>query len=61
MKVKLVADFDEVRKKGFEVEIDKIVYDPSYAGNFKVRVSYGFPKSTKYLSITWIVKRPEDK
>lgn len=58
MKLKFIARFDDKHGKGTEVEVDKIAFDPSYRGNFKVRV-VGKWKRPKYLAITWFVNVPE--
>lgn len=60
MKMKLIEDYDEKRKKGYVVEVDKIMFSEQYGGNFKVRV-IGVRKNPVWMAITWFIKIPDDK
>lgn len=58
MKLKFVSDFDYKRKKGYEVEVDKILFDEVYSGGFKVRVRDW--KRPKWISLLWFIEVPDD-
>lgn len=60
MKMKLFQDYNQNNHKGKELEIDKILFDESFAGNFKVRV-IGLEKKPVYLAITWFVEISQDE
>lgn len=60
MKMKLIDDYDEKRKKGYVVEVDKIMFSEKHGGNFKVRV-IGMWKNPTWMAITWLIKIPHDK
>lgn len=55
MLVTFKANFDAKRVKGYQVEIDKILYDPNYGDNYKVRV-VGEWKRPRWLSIVWFTR-----
>lgn len=57
MKMKLLEDYNQNNHKGKELEVDKILFDEVFAGNFKVRVVWEDGRTT-YFSITWFVKTP---
>lgn len=54
MKMKFVEDFDEKRKKGFEVEVDQIKYDPGSTGMYSVRVVSEW-KRPQWMAIAWFI------
>lgn len=54
MKLKFVLDFDDKRKKGFEVEVDRIRYVPTFVGSYAVRV-IGVWKRPTWLAIGWFI------
>ena len=60
MKMKFVEDFDDKHKKGFEVEVDKIRYDPAVTGLYAVRVISIWKKPT-WLAIAWFVHPNADE
>jgi hypothetical protein len=60
MKMKFRKDFDKLRKKGYEVEVDKIKFTPFFAGYFAVRVVREW-KTPRYVAITWFVEVPHDR
>lgn len=55
MKVKFIDTFDDKHKKGSIVEVDAIKYDPSFEGNYKVRI-VGEWKRPRWLALTWFTK-----
>ena len=59
MRMKLLEDYDDKRRKGYEMEIDKIRYSPNCVGNFAVRVVGEWSEPT-YMAITWFVRVPDD-
>lgn len=60
MKMKLIENYDDKRKKGFEVTVDRILFSPKHAGYFKVRV-VGMWKNPTWMAITWFMKIPQDR
>ena len=55
MKMKFVKTYDDIRTKGYEVEIDKIRFSYEAAGNLQVRV-VGEWKRPRWFSIVWFVR-----
>lgn len=55
MKLKFARTYDDIRKKGYEVEVDKIRFSYDTAGNLKVRV-VGEWKNPRWFSIIWFVR-----
>lgn len=60
MKLKFNSAYDEKRKKGYEVEIDKIKYEPTWGGGYKVRVVGEWSKPT-YLALSWFCEHPDSE
>lgn len=60
MKMKFRKDYDKNRKKGYEVEVDKIKFTPDYAGYFAVRVVNEW-KTPRYVAISWFVEVPRER
>ena len=54
MKMKFIEELDEKRIKGYEVEVDKIKYDPVVTGLYAVRVISEWKKPT-WLAIAWFI------
>lgn len=57
MKIKLIEDYDDKHRKGFEVTVDRILYSIEHTGYFKVRV-IGMHKKPTWMAITWFIKIP---
>jgi hypothetical protein len=58
MKLKFNKDLDFKRKKGYEIEVDKITYDPNrYALGVGVRV-VGEWSRPRWFTILWFLEIP---
>lgn len=60
MKLNLLADYDNKRKRGYQMTVDKIRYAPMiFGGGYGVRV-VGEWKAPTWLSLSWFVKNEVD-
>ena len=60
MKMKFVEDFDDKRKAGYEVTVDKIRYAPGATGSYVVRVVSEW-KRPQWLAIGWFIHPNTDE